>query len=445
MISMNKIFPNKKISNALQIEMVSKIPSQYKDWAKTNNFHAQSGDVLITPDNKVLVGKGDFDNPFYFASICEKLPHGDYIAPNIKQVQNLVIGWALANYTFDTYKKTNSTIKKLIVPNSVDKKSAIHMAMGIFLARDLINAPANHMTPADIEDTAVKMAKQFKAKSKVHKGKILEKSYPLIHAVGRASSNKPRLIELNWGNDKHPHLHLIGKGISFDSGGLDIKTADGMLTMKKDMGGAANILGLAYVIMANKLPVKLKVLIPSAENMISDNSYRPMDILSSRSGQTIEVGHTDAEGRLVLADAFTYAGEAKDIADLTIDMATLTGYARVATGADLPAFFCNDDKIADSYYQAGIKTHDPVWRLPLHEPYEKLLDTPNADISSTGSTPLGGAILASLFLQRFINPKTKWIHVDLGAYNNIKSAGRPVGGEAMGIRALWELLHNRYK
>ncbi|MGB1360708.1 MAG: leucyl aminopeptidase family protein [Alphaproteobacteria bacterium] len=446
MTQINKMFSGTKSKTDLKIKIVEKVPSQDKAWAKTNNFNAKSGEVLITTKNEVLIGAGELNDPFFYAGICEKLPSGNYQAPKLNKDQtfNLVLGWALAQYNFDNYKKSKSNVKKLIIGDSKEKKQAVSVAQGIFITRDMINTPANDMTPADIEAQVLKIAKQFKAKTKVVKGKALEKDFPLIHTVGQASINTPRLIELNWGNDKHPTLHLIGKGISFDSGGLDIKPSGAMLTMKKDMGGAGNIIGLAYIIMANKLPVKLKVLIPSAENMVSNNSYRPMDILKSRKGTTIEVGNTDAEGRLVLADALTYASEGKKPADLTIDMATLTGAARVAVGADMPAFFCDDEKVADKYYKASVKVNDPVWRMPLHKPYRKLLNSPNADINSTGSGGLGGAITAGLFLGEFAETRTPWIHIDLMAYNASKSAGRPVGGEAMGIRALWELLQDRY-
>jgi leucyl aminopeptidase len=447
-IKIDKLFPIKENKNGVQIIITDEVPSTYKDWAKINNFNAESGQVLMTIDNKVIVGKGDLNDIFYFADIYNKLPDGEYIEPNLKssEKQNLIIGWALSAYNFDSYKSEKTNINKsLYAQNDENKKTALSIAQGIYLCRDMINTPANDMTPQDIENQVVKLANQFEAETNIITGSELEKSYPLIHAVGKASINKPRLIELNWGNAKHPHLHLIGKGISFDSGGLDLKPSNAMLLMKKDMGGAGNIIGLAHIIMANKLPVRLKVLIPSAENMVSENSFRPMDILKSRKGITVEVGNTDAEGRLVLADALTYAGQNKNQADLTIDMATLTGAARIAVGADMPAFFCDDDKIANEYYEAGVKTNDPVWRMPLHKPYKKLLDTPNADISSCSQNGLAGAITAGLFLQEFVNEKTNWIHIDLMAYNNTKSVGKPIGGEAMGIRALWELLKNRYQ
>ena len=287
------------------------------------------------------------------------------------------------------------------------------------------------------------LAKSHKAKIAITSGAdLLRKNYPCIHAVGRASASKPSLIDIRWGTTNSPKVTLVGKGVCFDSGGLDIKPASGMLNMKKDMGGAAQVLGLAHMIMDANLSIRLRVLIPAVENAISGDAYRPRDVLQTRKGLTVEVGNTDAEGRLILSDALTEA--TKDKPTMIIDFATLTGAARVAMGTDVPALFCNDDQLADSLIQYGTETEDPLWRLPLWAGYKSMLKSTVADLSSTGSTPYGGAITAALFLEHFVEPNTPWAHIDLMSYNNNTRPGRPEGGEAQGIRGIYHMLKDRF-
>ena len=444
MVKLSTLFSNKKNEDAIELLLVSK-DFKAEKWAQHNGFSGRDGEVLFTANMTVLVGYGDKKNPFFWANLCEKISNGIYNAPKLKseEINALVLGWCLAHYSFDKYKKINTHTRKLILPNGADYKNALIIAEGIFITRDLINTPANDLNPATMEDHIVKMGAQFKAVVKTIKGKALEKSFPLIHTVGRASDTPPRLVELNWGKKTNPTLTLVGKGITFDTGGLDLKPSASMLTMKKDMGGAGNVLGLAYMIMKSKLPVQLRVLIPTAENMISSNAYRPSDILQSHKGLTVEVGNTDAEGRLVLADALSYASQ--KTTDLTIDMATLTGAARVAVGTGISAFFSTDKKLSDSYMKMAEAMYDPSWELPLHKPYRKQLDSNIADISSTGSSGMAGATLAGLFLQEFVDNTAPWMHFDIMAYNPASSAGKPIGGEAMGIRAVFAMLEKRYK
>jgi leucyl aminopeptidase len=317
------------------------------------------------------------------------------------------------------------------------------MAAGVCLTRDLINTPAQDLGPEELAEAAKAMARPHKAKVKVIVGKgLLSENYPSVHAVGRAAAQEPRLIDITWGKGGHPRVTLVGKGVCFDSGGLDIKPAGGMLNMKKDMGGAAQVLGLAHMIMDAKLPVRLRVLVPAVENAISSNAFHPKDILQTRKGLTVEVGNTDAEGRLILSDALTEA--ASDKPAMIIDFATLTGAARVALGSDVPALFCNDDVLADAMLSHGMDANDPLWRMPLWQGYKHFLSSPIADISSTGSAPNGGAITAALFLEHFVEPDVPWAHIDLMAFNNSSRPGRPEGGEAQGIRGIYAMLKSRY-
>ena len=324
-----------------------------------------------------------------------------------------------------------------------DKAEVNRLARGIAITRDLFNLPANDLGPQDLADAAKKIARTHKASITVIKGKdLLTKNYPSIHAVGRASSRPPCLIDLRWGKTSSPKITLVGKGVCFDSGGLDIKPASGMLNMKKDMGGAAQVLGLAHMIMDSGLSVRLRVLIPAVENAISGDAFRPRDVLQTRKGLTVEVGNTDAEGRLILSDALTEASKEKP--EMVIDFATLTGAARVAVGTDLPALFCNNDDLAKKIMDYGLKNNDPVWRLPLWAGYKHLIESNVADLSSTGSTPFGGAITAALFLENFIETDTPWAHIDLMAYNTKARPGRPEGGEAQAIRGIYAMLKDQF-
>lgn len=357
-------------------------------------------------------------------------------------LDNACIGWGLAGYHFSTYKKTKAIKPALLWPAKADKTKVNAFVGAAYLIRELVNTPANDMGPDELEAAAKKVAKDGGAKISVIKDKqLLEYNFPMIYAVGKASDRRPRLIDFIWGNPKHKKLTLVGKGVCFDTGGLDIKPSSGMLMMKKDMGGAAHVLGLASLIMALKLPVRLRVLIPAVENSISGNAYRPWDILESRKGITVEVGNTDAEGRLVLADALALACE--ENLDLLIDCATLTGAARVALGYDLPALFSNNDRTADALKNISLKLDDPLWPLPLWGGYRKDMDSANADLSSTG-VGMAGAITAALFLKEFVTEKTEWIHLDMYAWEQSGRPGKPKGGTDMGLRALYAFLQTRY-
>lgn len=357
-------------------------------------------------------------------------------------LEQALIGWGLAGYHFSAYKKIKPVKPAILWPAKANKTQVMAFVEAACLIRELVNIPANDMGPDELEAAARAVAKDGGAKISVIKDKqLLDQNYPMIYAVGKASDRRPRLIDFTWGNAKHKKLTLVGKGVCFDTGGLDIKPSNSMLMMKKDMGGAAHVLGLASLIMALKLPVRLRVLIPAVENSISGNAYRPWDVLQSRKGITVEVGNTDAEGRLVLADALALACEEKP--DLLIDCATLTGAARVALGYDLPALFSNNDMIADDLKNIAMKLDDPLWPLPLWAGYRKDMESSSADISSTGAG-MAGAITAALFLKEFVEDKTPWVHLDMYSWEQSGRPGKPRGGTDMGLRALFAFLEKRY-
>ncbi|MCC5996719.1 MAG: leucyl aminopeptidase family protein, partial [Oceanicaulis sp.] len=393
-----------------------------------------------------LVGAGAGRSPFEAAGAALALPEGAW------RFEALPEGWdptvcatafALGGYQFTRYKSPRRAPARLAPPEGADRAEALRVAAGAILTRDLINTPAGDMLPGDLEAAVRGLAARFGAEVTVITGDaLLEENYPLIHAVGRASTDAPRLIELHWGEDKHPRLALVGKGVCFDSGGLNIKPGDGMLYMKKDMGGAASVMGVASMIMDARLPVRLHVLIPAVENAISGNAFRPGDILSSRKGLTVEIGNTDAEGRLVLADALTRAIEFDP--DLVVDMATLTGAARIALGPELAPLYTDDSAVRDGVIAAGHAVDDPVWPMPLWDGYDTLLDSPIADISNTGGK-LAGSVTAALFLRRFAREARAWAHFDIFGWNPSARPGRPQGGELLGGRALWRYLKQRYK
>jgi leucyl aminopeptidase len=372
----------------------------------------------------------------------QHLPDGVYRFANEPHDARLAaLAFALGCYRFTRYRKAEARSLKLDVPQSLDRAELEHIVEGVTLARDLINTPANDMGPAQLEQAARKLAAKHAATITAVVGDdLLEQNFPLIHAVGRAAAAAPRLIDMSWGDAKHPRVTLVGKGVCFDTGGLDIKPESGMLNMKKDMGGAATALALAHMIMARGLKVRLRVLIPAVENAIAGSSFHPRDIYTSRKGITVEIGNTDAEGRLILADALALADEDKPA--LVIDFATLTGAARVALGPELPAFFTDDDRLADQLMRAGKAENDPVWRLPLWRPYESMLESKVADINNVGGSQ-GGAITAALFMRRFVDAPS-WLHFDLFAWTPSAKAGRPEGGECQTARALYALLAARY-
>ncbi|NIJ35758.1 leucyl aminopeptidase [Sphingopyxis panaciterrae] len=379
------------------------------------------------------------------AKLGQILPEGRYRLEG-QQPGKAMFGWMSAQYRFDAYraKTVNKGPRVLLTTDVSAIAPVVAEARATALVRDLVNAPAADMGPAGLEKEAERIAKAHGGKLTVTKGEALEQGYPMIHAVGRAAAKQhaPRLIEVVWGKDNHPRVALVGKGISFDSGGLDIKPSAGMRLMKKDMGGGAHVLALAELVMASGLPVRLHCLVAAAENAISADAFRPGDVLKSRLGLTVEIGNTDAEGRLVLGDALAKAGEDKP--ELIVDFATLTGAARVALGPDLPALYSNDDSLADDMLKGGTERDDPLWRMPLWDGYADLLETDIADLGNAGSSAFAGSITAALFLKRFVPDGTPWAHFDTFAWRPSAKPGRPKGGAALGLRAAWAMLQARY-
>jgi leucyl aminopeptidase len=421
-----------------------------RNFAAAAGFEAKPGKLLLLPalDGRlagVLYGlekPDDLIDPFRPGQLSSLLPAGIYRFANAPHDLKLaVLAFATHAYQFTRYRKADDRKVRLVMPDGVDGEDISRIAEGVTLARDLINTPSNDLGPDELETAARALASQHGAKIDVTSGAKLEKDFPLIHAVGMGSPRAPRLIDITWGKETDPKITLVGKGVCFDTGGLDIKPSSSMLNMKKDMGGSATALGLAHMIMARKLKLRLRVLIPAVENSVSGKSFRPRDIFKSRKGITVEIGNTDAEGRLVLADALALADEEKP--EMIVDFATLTGAARVALGTDLPAMFTDDDTLAADLSKAGLAENDPVWRLPLWQPYEALLDSKVSDTNNVSSGGHGGAITAALFLKKFITTKS-WVHLDIFAWTASAKPGRPEGGELMTARALYALLSARY-
>jgi leucyl aminopeptidase len=383
-------------------------------------------------------------DPFLIGRLPKDLPVGQYrFATAPADFAMAALAWRLGAYSFTRYKTEARKPATLVVPDKAIRDRANLIADATVLGRDLINTPANDMTPSALAAAALTMAKQFDVKATVIVGAaLLKQNFPLIHAVGRASVEAPRLVDIVWGNPKHPKVTLVGKGVCFDTGGLDIKPSSGMFLMKKDMGGAAAAIAAAQMIMAAKLKVRLRLLLPIVENAISSNAFRASDIIKSRKGLTVEVGNTDAEGRLILADALALASEEKP--DLLIDYATLTGAARVALGPDLPPLYTDDEALADQIAQAGASVNDPVWRLPLWPAYEKYLDSKIADLSSTGSGGMAGSVTAALFLKRFVESGISWAHFDVYGWVPSAKPGRPEGGEAQAARLTFAVVEKRW-
>src|ERR1700761_9407467 len=418
-------------------------------FADAAGFEPRPGHYLALPGEGGLGGilfgleKADETKDLFLPGrLPQQLPAGLYRFANEPHDARLAaLAFALGGYRFTRYHKSEGRKIKLDLPQSLDREDIEHVAEAVALARDLINTPANDMGPDELEAAARTLAAKHGASIKATVGDdLLRDNFPLIHAVGRAAARAPRLIDMSWGEAGHPRVTLVGKGVCFDTGGLDIKPESGMLNMKKDMGGAATALALAHMIMARGLKVRLRVLIPAVENAIAGSSFRPRDIYKSRKGITVEIGNTDAEGRLILADALTFADEDKP--ELIADFATLTGAARVALGPEIPAFFTDDDGLADELMSSAATENDPLWRLPLWRPYEAMLDSKVADINNVGGSQ-GGAITAALFMRRFVTVKS-WLHVDVFAWTPSARAGRPEGGECQAARALYALLCARY-
>lgn len=412
---------------------------------KLQHFKGHLGEVVLIGTNgkvkEVYIGQEKHDQRDAIAHAILKLPEGNYFTQQPLS-QRAQVMWSVAQYRFNRYKKRELILRTLVV--SKDDYTQLEPEISsIFLARDLINMPANELHPESLISTLKKLAETYHAQFEQWvDNELLEHRFPAVYAVGKAAAVAPRIGILKYGNPEHPHVTIVGKGVCFDSGGLDIKTGSSMRIMKKDMGGAAITLGLAQWLMMKQLPIYLTVIVPAVENAVSSNSYRPGDVLTMRSGLTVEIDNTDAEGRLILADAMAYACEQKP--ELLIDFATLTGAARVAVGTEISAFFTNDDELANGLFQASKEMHDALWRMPLYKGYASMNDSSIADLSNSTSSSYAGAITAALFLERFVTPNLSWVHFDTMAWNLGSKPGRPEGGEAMALQAVALYLLQRY-
>lgn len=429
------------------------LPAQARQFALANDFTAKPGKLLTlpSPDGKialVLFGLDDESGKsrdlFRPGALPGLLPPGVYRFANAPHdVRLATLAFALGCYRFGRYRKAEQPEVRLVPPDGVDVADINRMAEAASLARDLINTPSNDMGPEELARAAHALAVRYGATFKTIVGdELIRQNFPLIHAVGMASTRAPRLIDMSWGEPSHPKVTLVGKGVCFDTGGLDLKPSSGMLIMKKDMGGAANVLALAQMVMDAKLKVRLRVLIPAVENAVAGNAFRPLDIFKSRKGPTVEIGNTDAEGRLVLADALALADEEKP--DLLVDLGTLTGAARVALGPDLPPFYTNDETLAEGVARHAKGENDPLWRMPLWPPYDSWLDSKVADINNAPSGGFAGSITCALFLQRFVTEAKSWLHVDIYGWTPSAKPARPEGGECQAARAIYKLLSERY-
>lgn len=445
--------------DAVAIHLVNK--DGFEGWSKTlsagqraalaaQKFDGGAWQVGIVPDGDNWFAVGGISNPSELSSWClaklaEVLPGGTYRLAEGDPGPALH-GWLTAQYAFTRYKQPEKPVgpRVLLTKEAKRIEAALAEARAVCLVRDLVNTPAEDMGPAALEAQAQALAKKHKAELSVTRGEGLEREYPMVHAVGRAAArhHEPRLLHLTWGNESDPVVAIVGKGVCFDSGGLDVKSAAGMLLMKKDMGGAAHALALAGLIMGAGLKVRLHLLVPAVENAISSNAFRPGDVLTSRKGLTVEIGNTDAEGRLILADALTRASEEKP--DLIIDFATLTGAARVALGPEYPALMARRDETAEALLAAGLAHDDPAWRLPLPDAYREWLASDIADTNNAHANSFAGASVAGLFLDKFVGEGLDWAHFDTFAWRPAAKPGRPKGGEAYGLRAAWHMLRARY-
>jgi leucyl aminopeptidase len=434
-------------------DLRASLDSHARAFADAAGFEPKAGRHLLLPAadgglSGVLFALEREDDPdkdlFRPGALCGLVPAGAYRFANASHDSKLAaLAFALGTYRFNRYRKADEKEVKLELPGNVDGEDLTRIVDGVTLARDLINTPANDMGPQELEDAARTLAGRHGAAIRTVVGDdLLAQNFPLVHAVGRAAARPPRLIDITWGEPGHPKVTLVGKGVCFDTGGLDIKPESGMLNMKKDMGGAATMLALAHMLMDRGAKLRLRVLVPAVENAISGAAFRPRDVYRSRKGITVEIGNTDAEGRLILADAIALADE--DEPELIADMATLTGAARVALGADLPPFYTDDDALASELMGCGASENDPLWRLPLWRPYEALLESKVADVNNVSSGNFAGSITAALFLRRFVERTKAWLHCDIFAWNQTSRPGRPEGAECQAARALYALLAARY-
>jgi len=419
-------------------------------WVEQAGFTAAAGTVCAVPGadgglSGYLFGVQETDDITQLAALAGRLPAGvyrldcDWSSARRRQAS---LGWGLATYRFERYKAAPQERPVLLLDEDIDAEVR-SLCAAQCLVRDLVNTPTEHMGPQQLADAVMAQANEFEAEYESICGDdLLTRNFPAIHAVGRASDRAPRLVALNWGDEDAPLVALVGKGVCFDTGGLDLKPAAGMALMKKDMGGAAHALALARLVMEARLPVRLLLLIPAVENAVSGNAYRPGDVIETRKGLSVEIGNTDAEGRVILSDALAYACEHDP--ELVIDFATLTGAARIALGADLPPVFSNRDDVAHAIQQAGGEVEDPLWTMPLYRPYRKLIESPIADINNMGKSPFAGCITAALFLEHFVEENVPWVHIDTFAWNQADRPARPQGGEALGLRAVFRYLQARY-
>ncbi len=430
--------------------IASSLAPAARKWAETQRFAGEADKHIAIPDahgalNLVIAGVSEKPgaDPFALGRLARALPPALYAFDDgVAEPRLAALGWCLESYSFQKYRKTADAPARLLCPAGVERAEILQAAEAAWFSRDLINTPASDMGPDELEQAARALADMFEAKVKVISGAVLERDFPMIHHVGKASPRAPRLIDITWGRAAAPKVTLVGKGVCFDTGGLDIKPASGMLLMKRDMGGAATVLGLARMIMGAKLPVRLRVLIPAVDNAIAGNAFRPGDVLRSRKGITVEIGNTDAEGRLVVGDALALADE--EAPDLLIDMATLTGAARVALGPDLPPFYTDDDGLAETIARAARSENDPLWRMPLWQPYARLFESRIADMDNSGESGFAGSITAALFLKRFVERAKAYVHFDIYAWAPQALPGRPKGAEAQGQRALFTMMRERY-
>ncbi len=422
-------------------------PPAVQAWLAAQRFDASAGSVQswAGPDGRVagaVIGIEDAHDPYAYAHAPRALPAGDWQAVGMDDadaLRALQLGWGLGCYRFDRYKAAKPVTSRLA--GLVDDE-VLDLLQACLRVRDLVNTPTEHMGPDELEAAARTIASTHAAQISVIQGDdLLTHNYPTIHAVGRASHRAPRIIELRWGEASHPHIVLCGKGVCFDTGGLDLKGAAGMRNMKKDMGGAAHALALAELLMARKLPLRITLLIAAVENAVGPNAFRPGEVITTRKGISVEIDNTDAEGRLVLCDALTRACELAP--DLLLDFATLTGAARIALGPDLPALYANDDALASDWLNAGIQQRDPLWRMPLWRPYLRYLTSGIADLANASNSSMAGSVTAALYLERFVDANIRWAHLDVYAWNDSDRPGRPAGGEAMGLRAAYAMLKAR--
>ena len=428
-------------------------PARERHWVEGCGFRAEAGRHLLVPDAsgrpaRVLLGADlAADAHWALAGLPDALPAGRYrleASPDAERATRLALGWALGAYRFTRYKAAKRAPAELAWPVNADRGEVTRLARAVTLARNLVNTPAEDMGPAELADAVQGVAGEAAAECRVLTGDaLLEEGYRTVHAVGRAASRAPCLADLRWGDPKAPKVTLVGKGVCFDTGGLDLKPAAGMLQMKKDMGGAAIVLGLAQALIAARAPIRLRVLIPAVENAVAGNALRPRDVIRTKSGKAVEIGNTDAEGRLILCDALWEADREKPA--LLVDCATLTGAARVALGPEVQALFSNDAALASALVQAGHDADDPLWQLPLWKPYRRQIDSPVADLNNVSAGPFAGAIIAALYLAEFVRPSTPWAHLDLFAANATARPGRPEGGEATGLRALYRAIRTRFR